>query len=217
VTAGLTGLCSGVSGAMRGRDVASVMQERQGPHEHQAGHHWDEHRSHVLGDQRGDREPDSGQTPGRHDTWQFPRIGRSVPLLPLRYCLRWAARSQGQRRGRGSFPQGNHKAVDRSVGDVKQSFCWVSGALCEVVWLLAAARSPLEAGLWERFCVGQAGVPMDRYLPEKRIVILVGQAGIRWHDASQSPPNWERLPDRSARRLGRALIRRMNQVRPLSG
>jgi hypothetical protein len=58
---------------------------------------------------------------------------------------------------------------------------------------------------------------MDRYLPEKRIVILVGQAGIRSHDASQSPPNWERLPDRSARRLGRALIKRMNQVRPLSG
>jgi hypothetical protein len=69
-----------------------------------------------------------------------------------------------------------------------------------------------EAELWERFCVGQAGVPMDRYLPQKRIVILVGQAGIRWHDASQSPPNWERLPDRSARRLGGALIRRMNQL-----
>jgi hypothetical protein len=69
-----------------------------------------------------------------------------------------------------------------------------------------------EAELWERFCAGQAGVPMDRYLPEKRIVILVGQAGIRWHDASQSPPNWERLPDRSARRLGGALIRRMNQL-----
>ena len=69
-----------------------------------------------------------------------------------------------------------------------------------------------EAELWERFCVGQAGVPMDRYLPEKRIVILVGQAGIMWHDASQSPPNWERLPDRSARTLGRALIRRMNQL-----
>lgn len=34
-----------------------------------------------------------------------------------------------------------------------------------------------EAELWERFCVGQAGVPMDRYLPKKRIVILVGQAG----------------------------------------
>ena len=102
--------------------------------------------------------------------------------------------------------------MDRSVGDVKQSFCWVSGALCEVVWLLAAARSPLEAGLWERFCVGQAGVPMDRYLPEKRIVILVCQAGIRWHDTSQSPPSWERLPDRSARRLGRAPIRRMNQL-----
>jgi len=69
-----------------------------------------------------------------------------------------------------------------------------------------------EAGLWEQFCADQAGVPMDRYLPEKRIVILVGQVGIRWHDASQSPPNWERLPDRSARRLGGTLIRRMNQL-----
>jgi len=69
-----------------------------------------------------------------------------------------------------------------------------------------------EAEMWEQFCAGQAGVPMDRYLPEKRIVILVGQVGIRWHDASQSPPNWERLPDRSARRLGGALIRRMNQL-----
>ena len=71
-----------------------------------------------------------------------------------------------------------------------------------------------EAGLWERFCAGQAGVPMHRYLPERRIVILVGQAGIRGHDASRSPPTWERLPDRSARRLGRALIRRMNQLEP---
>jgi hypothetical protein len=78
-------------------------------------------------------------------------------------------------------------------------------------WRSAKALAD-EAELWERFCAGQAGVPMDRYLPEKRIVILVGQAGIRWHDASQSPPNWEHLPDRSARRLGGALIRRMNQL-----
>jgi hypothetical protein len=71
-----------------------------------------------------------------------------------------------------------------------------------------------DAELWAQFCAEKAGVPMDRYRPQKRIVILAGQAGIMWHDASQSPPNWERLPDRSPRRLGKALIKHMNSVIP---
>lgn len=73
-----------------------------------------------------------------------------------------------------------------------------------------------EAGLWERFCASEAGVSVDCYQPEKRIVILAGQAGITWHDASQSPPSWKRLPGRSRRRLGKALIKHMNQLEPSS-
>jgi hypothetical protein len=66
-----------------------------------------------------------------------------------------------------------------------------------------------DAELWARFCTEQARVPIDRYRPEKRIVILAGQVGMRWHDASQLPPNWEPLPDQSPRKLGKALIRYM--------
>jgi hypothetical protein len=73
-----------------------------------------------------------------------------------------------------------------------------------------------DADLWEHFCVAEAGVPADRYQPEKRIVILAGQAGITWQDASQAPPHWERLPDRSPRTLGKALISQMNSVEPSS-
>jgi hypothetical protein len=43
------------------------------------------------------------------------------------------------------------------------------------------------------------GVPVDQYRPEKRLVILVGQAGIRCHDGRQSTPDWESLPTRSPR------------------
>jgi len=71
-----------------------------------------------------------------------------------------------------------------------------------------------DAELWARFCAEEAGVPVERYQPQKRIVILAGQAGIMWHDASQSPPSWERLPDRSRRRLGKSLIRHMNSLTP---
>jgi len=116
----------------------------------------------------------------------------------------------------GRWGQGSGIAVERSVRKSALGKMVLDQAeTARQGWRWRSAKVLAdEAELWERFCVGQAGVPMDRYLPEKRIVILVGQAGIRWHDASQSPPNWERLPDRSARSLGRALIRRMNQLGP---
>ena len=63
--------------------------------------------------------------------------------------------------------------------------------------------------LWARFCDSEAG-GVDRYNPQKRIVILAGQAGMRCCDARQAPPVWERVPDRSARALGKALIKRIN-------
>jgi hypothetical protein len=69
-----------------------------------------------------------------------------------------------------------------------------------------------DAELWARFCTEQAGVRIDQYRPQKRIVVLAGQVGMRWHDASQSPPNWQPLPDRSPRKLGKALIRHMGSV-----
>lgn len=115
------------------------------------------------------------------------------------------------RAGQGSGIAVNRNAQKSALG--KAVLGRVEAARQE--WRWSSARVQADgAELWERFCLGEAGVPVDRYLPEKRIVILVGQAGIRWHDASQSPPRWERLPDRSVRRLGGALIRRMNQLEP---
>jgi hypothetical protein len=80
-------------------------------------------------------------------------------------------------------------------------------------WRSARSQAD-EYELWARFCETEAGVPVNEYRPEKRIVILAGQAGIRWHDAAQSPPQWQRLPNRSARALGKALIKRMTQIEP---
>jgi hypothetical protein len=73
-----------------------------------------------------------------------------------------------------------------------------------------------DAERWAQFCAQEAGVPVDRYQPEKRIVILAGQVAMTWQDASQSPPHWQRLPDGSPRRLGKALISHMNSVEPSS-
>jgi hypothetical protein len=71
-----------------------------------------------------------------------------------------------------------------------------------------------DADLWAQFCANEAGVPVNRYLPEKRIVILAGHAGIQCHDTRHSPPVWEPLPDKSARALGTALIKRIGQLEP---
>jgi hypothetical protein len=71
-----------------------------------------------------------------------------------------------------------------------------------------------EYELWARFCENEAGVPVNEYRPEKRIVILAGQAGMRWHDGRQSPPEWQPLPDRSPRALGKALLRQMELLEP---
>lgn len=73
-----------------------------------------------------------------------------------------------------------------------------------------------DAELWARFCTEEAGVPIDRYRPQKRIVLLAGQVEMRWRDASQLPPSWQPLPERSPRRLGKALIRHMTSVEPSS-
>jgi hypothetical protein len=80
-------------------------------------------------------------------------------------------------------------------------------------WRTALTPSD-EAELWSRFCTEQAGVPVDQYEPDKRLVILVGKAGIRCHDAQQSPPVWEPLPAGSPRKLGKALLRRITQLAP---
>lgn len=71
-----------------------------------------------------------------------------------------------------------------------------------------------DAEHWARFCVSEAGVPADQYLPEKRLVILAGKTGIRCHDARQSTPQWEPLPARSPRALGAALLKRIGQGNP---
>jgi hypothetical protein len=80
---------------------------------------------------------------------------------------------------------------------------------------IGAARSEWRAFIsaaddaenWARFCATVAGVPADQYRPDKRLVILVGQAGMRCHDGQQSPPVWEPLPDKSPRALGAALLK----------
>lgn len=71
-----------------------------------------------------------------------------------------------------------------------------------------------DADLWARFCTDEAGVAVNRYRPEKRLVILVGTTSMQCCDARQSPPSWEPLPTRSPRALGKALIRRIRQLEP---
>lgn len=68
-----------------------------------------------------------------------------------------------------------------------------------------------DAEHWARFCVEEAGVPPEKYRPQKRLVILVGQAGIQCQDARRSPVGWEPLPSRSPRALGKALLERIGQ------
>jgi hypothetical protein len=70
------------------------------------------------------------------------------------------------------------------------------------------------AAKWERFCAGVVGVPVSRYRPEKRLVILADETGMRCHDARNSPPQWQQLPDRRPEALGEALIGCMERLEP---
>lgn len=118
----------------------------------------------------------------------------------------------------GRWGQGSGTEVKRTVRNSalgKLLLERVEGARQEWRWRSSRVLAD-DAELWAQFCAREAGVPVDRYRPEKRIVILAGQAGITCHEGSQVPPNWERLPDRSPRRLGRALIRQMNSLEPSS-
>jgi hypothetical protein len=77
---------------------------------------------------------------------------------------------------------------------------------------LAAARVDAVA-----FGQGQravAGVPVRRYRPEKRLVILADQTGMRCDDARNSPPGWQRLPDGRPEAVGAALIAWMERLEP---
>jgi hypothetical protein len=118
----------------------------------------------------------------------------------------------------GRWGQGSGTEVERTVRNSqlgKLLLDRVGAARQEWRWRSSRVMAD-DAGLWAQFCAEDAGVPMDRYRPEKRIVILAGQVGMTWQDASQSPPQWERLPDRSPRRLGKALISHMNSLEPSS-
>lgn len=78
-----------------------------------------------------------------------------------------------------------------------------------------AARSEADdADLWARFCVEEAGVQVNHYQPEKRLVILAGKTGIQCYDASQPLLGWQPLPARSPRALGKALIKRITLLEP---
>lgn len=78
-----------------------------------------------------------------------------------------------------------------------------------------SARSQADdAELWARFCVEEAGVQVNHYQPEKRLVILAGKTGIRCCDARQPLLEWQPLPASSPRALGKALIKRITLLEP---
>lgn len=78
-----------------------------------------------------------------------------------------------------------------------------------------SARSQADdAELWARFCVEEAGVQVNHYQPEKRLVILAGKTGIQCCDARQSLLRWQPLPASSPRALGKALIKRITLLEP---
>jgi hypothetical protein len=77
------------------------------------------------------------------------------------------------------------------------------------------ARSQADgADLWARFCAEEAGVEVNHYQPEKRLVILAGKNGIRCCDARQPLLSWQPLPASSPRALGKALIKRIILLEP---
>ncbi|HEY6496957.1 MAG TPA: hypothetical protein VIZ43_27080 [Trebonia sp.] len=144
------------------------------------------------------------------------RLGHSLPAVSAASVIvefhefggRWFITG---RWGQGSGAEVGRTARGSAVGRLLLDR--IEAARQEWRWRSSRALAD-DTELWARFCAEQAGVAMDRYRPEKRIVILAGQAGITWHDASQSPPNWERLAGRSARRIGKALVRQMNALEP---
>ncbi|HET9082108.1 MAG TPA: hypothetical protein VFO01_16550 [Trebonia sp.] len=71
-----------------------------------------------------------------------------------------------------------------------------------------------DAELWAWFCAEEAGVQVNDYQPEKRLVILAGKTGIQCCDPRRAPPRWEPLPGRSPRALGKALIKRISLLEP---
>jgi hypothetical protein len=111
--------------------------------------------------------------------------------------------------GAGSGVEVKRNIRKSSLGKQVRSRIWAARS----EWRSARSQAD-EYELWARFCETEAGVPVNQYRPEKRIVILAGQAGIRWHDAQDSPPQWQRLPDRTARALGKALIKRITGIEP---
>jgi hypothetical protein len=67
---------------------------------------------------------------------------------------------------------------------------------------------------WERFCSQVPGVEVRDYRPEKRLIILADEQGLRFNDGRQSPPAWTVLPDSSAEGIGTALIARFTAMAP---
>jgi hypothetical protein len=147
-----------------------------------------------------------------------PRHNRSLPAVSPASVIIEFREFNGRWFITGRWGQGPGTEVKRTVRNSalgKLLLDRVETARQEWRWRSSRVLAD-DAELWAQFCAEEAGVPVDRYRPEKRIVILAGQAGIMWHDASQSPPNWERLPDQFRRSLGKALIKHMNSVEPSS-
>jgi hypothetical protein len=147
-----------------------------------------------------------------------PRRGSSLPAVSPTSVIIEFHEFDGRWFITGRWGSGSGTEVKRTVRNSalgKLLLDRVGAARQDWRWRSSRALAD-DAELWARFCAEEAGVPIDRYRPEKRIVILAGQVGITMHDASHAPPDWERLPDRSPRRLGKALIRHMNTLEPSS-
>jgi hypothetical protein len=70
------------------------------------------------------------------------------------------------------------------------------------------------AGQWERFCLEVAGVLARGYQPEKRLVILADEQGMRCHDARHSPPRLVPLAASSPEGVGAALVTQLAAMAP---
>jgi hypothetical protein len=80
------------------------------------------------------------------------------------------------RRGQGSGTEVERTVRNSALG--KLLLNRVEAARQEWRWRSCRVMAD-DAGLWAQFCAEEAaGVPIDRYRPEKRIVILAGQVGI---------------------------------------
>ena len=122
----------------------------------------------------------------------------------------------------GRWARGGGAGVDRSgpLAELGSALLgWIEEARrAPQPWFISAAGPGSvrreEDLRWERFCSQVAGVTVGEYRPEKRLLILADEQGLRCADDRHSPPRWEPLAASSPGEIGAALTARLAAMAP---